>query len=194
MRDGDLGGFLRGRREATSPADVGLPVGSRRRTPGLRRAELATLAGISVDYLTRIEQGRDTRPSAQILAALAHAMRLTEDDMQHLRTLAAISSTPELCPRGRPLAQLVRPTTVTMLEALEPNPAFVLNRLADVLAWNAAYWRVAGALGILDGQRPNIVRYTFADPRARRASSSGRPLPTSRSATSRPERRAATRH
>jgi transcriptional regulator with XRE-family HTH domain len=74
--DIELGAFLRSRREATSPADVGLPIGPRRRTPGLRRAELATLAGISVDYLVRLEQGRDTNPSAQVVAALASALRL----------------------------------------------------------------------------------------------------------------------
>ena len=74
VMDHALGPFLRNRREAVSPSEVGLPTGKRRRTPGLRRAELATLAGISVDYLIRLEQGRDRRPSAQVLAALADAL------------------------------------------------------------------------------------------------------------------------
>ncbi|MYU15328.1 helix-turn-helix domain-containing protein, partial [Streptomyces sp. SID8361] len=70
MSDNELGLFLRSRREAVAPADVGLPTGPRRRTPGLRRAELATLAGVSVEYVTRLEQGRDRRPSAPVLSAL----------------------------------------------------------------------------------------------------------------------------
>ena len=91
VMDGELGRFLRSRRESVAPADVGLPNGPRRRTPGLRRAELATLAGISVDYLVRLEQSRDTHPSAQVLAALAGALQLDEDDLAHLRKLAAVS-------------------------------------------------------------------------------------------------------
>ncbi len=166
MMEGDLGRFLRSRREAVSPSTVGLPVGTRRRTPGLRRAELATLAGISVDYLVRLEQGRDRRPSAQVLAALADALRLDEEDRGHLRMLAAVSSGPELCPNGRPLARQVRPSVLAMLDALEPSAAFVVNRLTDVLAWNTAFERIARPVGMLDGDEPNLARFTFADPRA----------------------------
>ncbi len=166
MIDGDLGRFLRHRRESVTPAEVGLPTGSRRRTPGLRRAELATLAGISVDYLIRIEQGRDTHPSAQVLAALADALHLGETDRDHLRTLAAISNGRELCPSGRPLARHVRPSVTVMLDALEPSAAFVVNRLGDVLAWNPAFERIGGPLGVIDGDDPNLARFTFADPRA----------------------------
>jgi transcriptional regulator with XRE-family HTH domain len=107
--DGELGAFLRSRREAVNPADVGLPVGPRRRTPGLRRAELATLAGVSIDYLIRLEQGRDTHPSAQVLAALGEALRLGEDDLEHLRVLAVISHGTDLCPAARAAARTVRP-------------------------------------------------------------------------------------
>ncbi|HET9609851.1 MAG TPA: helix-turn-helix transcriptional regulator, partial [Acidimicrobiales bacterium] len=167
MREGELGQFLRSRREATSPASVGLPVGPRRRTPGLRRAELATLAGISVDYLVRLEQGRDRRPSAQVLMALADALRLGRDDRDHLRLLGTISLGPELCPALSATARSVRPTVQTMLDMLEPAPAFVLNRLSDLLAWTGGYERLAGPIGILDGDRPNLVRFTFADRRAR---------------------------
>ena len=164
--DGDLGRFLRHRRESVTPAEVGLPTGTRRRTPGLRRAELATLAGISVDYLVRLEQGRDTHPSAQVLAALADALHLDEDDRDHLRMLAAISNGRELCPSGRPLARQVRPTVTAMLDALEPSAAFVVNRLGDVLAWNSAFERIVGPVGVLDGDEPNLARFTFGDPRA----------------------------
>jgi transcriptional regulator with XRE-family HTH domain len=164
--DGELGRFLRDRRESVTPAEVGLPTGTRRRTPGLRRAELATLAGISVDYLVRLEQGRDTHPSAQVLAAIADALHLGEDDLTHLRTLAAISNGRELCPSGRPLARQVRSNVTAMLDALEPSAAFVLNRLSDVLAWNAAFERIVGPVGVLDGDDPNLTRFTFADPRS----------------------------
>jgi len=169
MREGELGQFLRSRREATSPAAVGLPVGPRRRTPGLRRAELATLAGISVDYLVRLEQGRDRRPSAQVLMALADALRLGRDDRDHLRLLGAISLGPELCPDLTAPARSVRATVRTMLHMLEPAPAFVLNRLSDLLAWTGGFERLAGPIGILDGDRPNLIRFTFADPRAQSA-------------------------
>jgi transcriptional regulator with XRE-family HTH domain len=166
MRDGDLGRFLRSRRESVTPAAVGLPNGPRRRTPGLRRAELATLAGISVDYLVRLEQGRDRHPSAQVLAAIADALRLDEEDRSHLRLLAAVSNGRELCPIDRPLARQVRQNVREVLDALEPRAAFVVNRLTDVLAWNPAFERIARPVGLLDGDEPNLVRYTFADTRA----------------------------
>lgn len=167
--DGELGSFLRSRREAVTPADVGLPQGPRRRTPGLRRAELATLAGVSVDYLIRIEQGRDNHPSSQVLAALAEALRLGEDDLDHLRQLAFVSNGTELCPHARAAARAVRPTVRAMLEQLEPAPAFVINHLTDLLAWTDGYDRLARPLGVLDGDEPNLAWFTFADERARAA-------------------------
>ncbi len=169
MIDGELGAFIRSRREATTPESVGLPSGPRRRTPGLRRAELATLAGVSVDYLIRIEQGRDTRPSAQVVAALADALHLGEDEMTHLRHLAMVGSGAELCPAERPPAIEVRPGVAALLAALEPTPAVVLNHLGDALAWTDGYDRVARPLGLLDGGPPNLLRYAFTDPRARTA-------------------------
>ena len=165
----ELGPFLRSRREAVSPADVGLPVGTRRRTPGLRRAELATIAGISVDYLVRLEQGRDRRPSAQVLAALADALGMGEADRDFLRRFSIVSTGRELCPNVPVPASAVRPNVQRMLDRLEPSPAFVLNRLSDVLAWNGAFERLAAPLGILDAARPNLTRYTFTDIRARAA-------------------------
>jgi transcriptional regulator with XRE-family HTH domain len=165
----ELGAYLRSRREAVSPTDVGLPAGRRRRTPGLRRAELATLAGISVDYLIRLEQGRDRNPSAQVLAALANVLRLDEDERDVLRRFAIHASGSELCPSLTPPARSVRATVQAVLDRLEPAPAFVLNHLADLLAWTDGYARLAAPLGILDGEVPNLVRYTFGDARSRTA-------------------------
>ncbi len=167
MMEGELGSFLRSRREAMSPAEVGLASSARRRTPGLRRAELATLAGVSVDYLIRLEQGRDIHPSTQVLGALAAALRLDDDDRDHLQALAVISNGTELCPQTTAVARAVRPTVQAMLDQLEPAPAFVLNHLADLLAWTEGYDRLARPLGILDGDEPNLVWFTFADDRAR---------------------------
>jgi transcriptional regulator with XRE-family HTH domain len=186
MIEGELGAFLRSRREAVTPAEVGLPGGARRRTPGLRRAELATLAGVSVDYLIRIEQGRDTHPSPQVLAALADALRLGEDDRNHLRQLSIISSGSELCPHARAAARAVRPTVHAVLEQLEPAPALVVNHLTDVLAWTAGYERLARPLGILDGDEPNLLWFTFTDERARAAYPTGTRSRISKSPTSTP--------
>jgi len=167
--DGELGAFLRSRREAMSPADAGLPQRTRRRTPGLRRAELATLAGVSVDYLIRLEQGRDTHPSAQVLASLAEVLRLDDDDLDYLRHLSAISNGTELCPQARATTRVVRPTIRAMLDQLEPAPAYVLNHLGDLLAWTEGYERLARPLGIFDTDEPNLLWFTFSDQRARAA-------------------------
>jgi transcriptional regulator with XRE-family HTH domain len=168
--DGELGSFLRTRREALSPADVGLPSGDRRRTPGLRRAEVATLADISVDYLIRLEQGRDSRPSTQVLAALARVLQLSPDDIDHLQQLAVISNGTELvCQQARSVARTVRPTVQTMLDNLDPAPAVVLNHLSDLLAWNTSYERLVQPLGLLDDPQPSLLHYMFGDPRAQEA-------------------------
>lgn len=169
MIDGELGAFLRSRREATSPESVGLRSGPRRRTPGLRRAELATLAGVSVDYLIRIEQGRDTNPSPQVVASLAHVLGLSEDEMAHLRHLVVASQSTELCPGHRAAAQQVRPTVQALLDRLDPTPAVVLNHLSDLLAWTDGYAALMGPLGVLEAPRPNLVAYTFTDDRAGQA-------------------------
>ena len=108
--------FLRARREQLQPGDVGLPDNGRRRTPGLRREEVATLAGVSIDYLVRLEQGRDTKPSPSVIAALADALRLDDEQRRQLYTLAMISQTSELCPAARPLARAVAPTVTALLE------------------------------------------------------------------------------
>ncbi|GGO23572.1 helix-turn-helix transcriptional regulator [Micromonospora parathelypteridis] len=168
MMDGELGAFLRSRREARRPAEVGLAEGPRRRTPGLRRAELATLAQVSVEYLTRLEQSRDTRPSPEILAALADALRLDSADREHLRQLASAQHARQLCSGDRPtVSRTVRPTVRAMLDALRDTPAYVLNRLGDVLAWNEPFDRLARPIGLLNGSRPNLTWFVLTDERAR---------------------------
>ncbi|WP_179816114.1 helix-turn-helix domain-containing protein [Allostreptomyces psammosilenae] len=161
--------FLRTRREAVSPAEVGLPTGSRRRTPGLRRAELATLAGVSVEYLTRLEQGRDRRPSARVLSTLADVLRLTIGERVHLYRLTKAAEGFS-CTGGTPFPlRSVRATVRALLAGLEPAPAVLLNRLGEVLAHTSGYQRLAGPLGLLDGEPPNLARFVFTDDRARAA-------------------------
>jgi transcriptional regulator with XRE-family HTH domain len=162
-----LAEFLRARRERLTPEDVGLPRNGRRRTPGLRREEVATLAGVSIDYLVRLEQGRDTNPSAAVVTSLADALRLSEEERAHLGHLVAATNTPELCPTTKPLTTTVRPPVAALLESLDPTPAFVIGPLKDVLAWNASWAALVRPLGMLDDQSPNLVRYTFLHPEAR---------------------------
>jgi transcriptional regulator with XRE-family HTH domain len=167
----ELSTFIRGRREAITPADVGLPAGSRRRTPGLRRTELAMLAGISVEYLTRIEQGRDHNPSPDVLGALADALLLTPDDRMYLLLAAKAASGAAFapCPGNRPPSREVRPTVQAILDRLEPAPAVLCNHAADILAHTVGYDLLARPLGILDGENPNLIRYLFTDIRAKQA-------------------------
>lgn len=167
MSSSELGSFIRRRREAITPPEVGLPTSGRRRTPGLRRAELATVAGVSVDYLIRIEQGRDTNPSAGVVLALADALRLDDEDRDHLKRLAAITGNAEFCPTHRPPATRVRPAIDALLGRLSSTPAMVVNGVADIIAWTPTFASLAGPVGILDGDPANLIRYTFADPRAR---------------------------
>ncbi|BCB90557.1 helix-turn-helix domain-containing protein [Phytohabitans suffuscus] len=164
----ELGEFLRGHREAVAPARVGLPDGPRRRTPGLRRAELATLAGVSVEYLTRLEQGRDRHPSPQVLGALAEALRLDVDQRFHLHLLAKPEGGPICAGRVTPASE-VRPTVRALLDRLEPAPAYVVNRLGSLIAHTEGFRRLAGPVGLLDGDPPSLHRFLFTDPRARAA-------------------------
>ncbi|TQS46584.1 helix-turn-helix domain-containing protein [Cryptosporangium phraense] len=160
----DLGEFLRRRREALPPEAVGLPTGSRRRTPGLRRGELATLAGVSVEYLARLEQGRDRHPSAQVLDALANALRLSTAERLDLRAIVKAADGVG-CLVVEPPETVVRPSVRLLLERLEPTPAVVVNRLTDVLAYTAAFRLVMEPLGLFDHR--NIARFVLGDPRAR---------------------------
>ncbi|WP_158853224.1 helix-turn-helix transcriptional regulator [Saccharothrix deserti] len=162
-----LGGFLRARREAITPSEVGFPTGTRRRTPGLRRGELAVLAGISVEYLTRLERGRDRHPSAQVLGALADALRLSSHERAHLHRLVKAGGG-VLCPAAT-APRPVRPTMLALLDRLEPTPAFVSDAQGDVLAETAGFRRLAAPVGLFDADRPNLARFVFGDARARTA-------------------------
>jgi transcriptional regulator with XRE-family HTH domain len=164
----DFAAFLRARRERVTPAEVGLPSGGRRRTPGLRREELAMLAGISVDYLVRLEQGRETSPSVGVVRSLASVLGLDGDETKHIWSLVARNEDPGMCPLAALADEPVDATTRALLDRMGATPAFVLGELTEVMAWNDAYERVMAATGVLDERPPNLVRYTFTDPRARR--------------------------
>lgn len=160
-----LGAFLRSRRERLTPAEVGLPAGGRRRTPGLRREELAVLADISVDYLVRLEQNRERRPSHSVVAALGRALRLNEDECAHLLRLAALEAMHEMCPT--PQLEPLSATTVTLLDRLETTPAVVVERSGDMTAWNHAFDVLMRPTGLIDVDPPNLVRYVFLASQAR---------------------------
>lgn len=166
MSNSELGAFLRARREALGPAEVGLPSGPRRRTPGLRRSELATLAGVSVEYLTRLEQGRDRHPSTEVLSALARALRLDFDTEVRLRMLSKTTDGPA-CTEVPPPGRIVRPSVAALLDRLESTPAVVLNRVSDLLAHTTPFGRLAEPTGLLGAAEPNLTRYVFTHPNAR---------------------------
>ncbi|WP_231641306.1 helix-turn-helix domain-containing protein [Nocardia sp. NRRL S-836] len=164
----DLGGFLRSRRERLTPDAAGIRPGlTHRRVPGLRREELAELAGVSVGYYTRLEQGVSTSASPAVLDALATALRLDPAEHDHLRLLAAPPrpATPR-ARRTRP-----RPEVRDLLAALTTTPAILLDHRADVLAWNPlGHALLAGHLdpGAPDQRvRPNLARMLFLDPHHR---------------------------
>lgn len=162
-----LADYLRARREHLQPADVGLPDRGRRRTPGLRREEVATLAGISVDYLVRLEQGRDTHPSASVLRALADALQVPETERIQVWKLAHISGHPELCPGQDAVLPLeVRHEVRTLLDHLHGVPAFVVDPVDHVLAANDAWRQLVEPLGLLEGEPPNRARHLFLHPSA----------------------------
>jgi transcriptional regulator with XRE-family HTH domain len=161
-----LGDFLRARRDSTGPGAVGLPAGARRRAPGLRRSELATLAGISVEYLVRIEQGRDRHPSPAVVNALAGALRLDAAEREHLRHLTKITGGTCVGARAQP-GRDVRPGARRLLDGFEPGIAVISNRLGDLLACTSGFEAIARLAGLLDGDRPNLTRFVFTDPRAR---------------------------
>lgn len=128
----ELAAFLRTRRERLAPGDVGLPDrGRQRRTPGLRREEVAELASVSVDYVVRLEQGRGLRPSADVLAALASALRLSEDERDYLFDLAG-----QRPANRRAKTELAEPLA-KLVHDLSPLPAMVINHRNDILGWNA---------------------------------------------------------
>lgn len=158
----ELGEFLRSRRARLRPEDVGLPdYGRHRRVPGLRREELAQLAGVSVAYYTRLEQGHGQNVSAEILDAIARALRLDGTERAHLSHLAGPR------PRKRrqaPRAERVRPELRTLLDAMDGVPAYLVGRRQDVIGWNGLAAAVFGDFGTLPAQERNLVRLVFLDP------------------------------
>ncbi|MEU3355244.1 helix-turn-helix transcriptional regulator [Streptomyces sp. NPDC037389] len=155
-----LGDFLRARRGRVAPEDVGLTGGGRRRVRGLRREELAQLAGISVDYYVRLEQGRATQPSPEVLDALARALGLDVAERKHLATLAGSGHGP--APKVR-----VSPLLRRLLEAAGSLPAFVTNHRLDVVAWNDLGSVLMGGLAEPGRRAPNEALYLFLDPASR---------------------------
>ncbi|ALC18970.1 helix-turn-helix transcriptional regulator [Streptomyces pristinaespiralis] len=163
MQRDQLADFLRHRREGIRPAEVGIPEGPRRRTTGLRREEVAMLAGMSVDYVVRLEQGRSSQPSTQLLGALARALRLSDDERDYLFHLAGHRPPP-----ADGVARLARAGLVRMLDLLGDTPALVLSDLGEILAQNrASVLLMGGDHTGLSGDRRYVVYRWFTDPAAR---------------------------
>jgi transcriptional regulator with XRE-family HTH domain len=159
----DLGAFLRSRRDSLTPADVGLPPGRSRRTPGLRREEIAMLAGVSVTWYTWLEQGRRINASIDVLEALARALRLDDAGRQHVLALATRSPSGPVDPVEHAPDALMR-----LIESMEPAPAYVLGPRWDFLAWNRAQSRLYPTIDRLEQADRNLLWVVFAEPNARR--------------------------
>ncbi|WP_329173755.1 helix-turn-helix transcriptional regulator [Streptomyces sp. NBC_01477] len=157
--DNTVGDFLQSRRARIQPEDVGLPPYGRRRVPGLRREEVAQLAGVSVDYYIRLEQGRGKNVSDAILDAVARVLRLDPTEHAHLRDLARPGRAAPAAPSGG-----VRPGVRLLLDNMADCPAMVIDHRMDVLAWNALGDAVHGFAG--DASRRNMPRRVFLDPEA----------------------------
>jgi transcriptional regulator with XRE-family HTH domain len=155
----ELGAFLRSRRERLRPQDVGLPPGPRRRTPGLRREEVAVLAHISTEYYVRLEQGRAPRPSSGVLAGIAGALRLTDAESDHLHLLAGTASS-----RTGRHRRDVRPSILALLERLPQTAAFVTSATFEVLAWNDLAAALMEDFARLAPADRNLARRAFLVP------------------------------
>lgn len=162
MDQKELAGFLRSRRERLQPGDVGVPAGARRRTPGLRRHEVAQLAGMSPDYYVRLEQARGPQPSPQMLTALARALRLTVDERNHLFHLAGHNAPPAFG-----ADEHVSPGLLRLLDALTELPAQVVSDLGVVLVQNRMAIALLGEQTIHTGPARSFTYRWFTDPAAR---------------------------
>ncbi|MFF1965709.1 helix-turn-helix transcriptional regulator [Streptomyces sp. NPDC058232] len=164
-RSRELADFLRTRRARITPDQAGLPVDGRaRRVPGLRRDEVARLAGVSTEYYTRLEQGRAHNPSSEVVEALASTLQLDPSEREHLTDLL---TRPAAARRASTAPQRVRPGLHLMLQTLDHVPAFVLGRRTDVLASNRLAREVLTDFDALPVPRRNLARYYLLDPEAR---------------------------
>lgn len=152
-----LSEFLRSRRARITPSDVGLPGNGRRRTPGLRREEVAQLAGVGVDWYTWLEQGRDIHASEQVLTSIARILRLDNAETRYLFRLAYGNE-------SVPPAEVVSPILQSMLDSLDATPATIMNRRWDTLAWNRAYCALMGDMGRIADADWNCLWYIFTNP------------------------------
>jgi transcriptional regulator with XRE-family HTH domain len=152
----ELAGFLRSRRERITPAEVGLPAGSRRRTPGLRREEVAQLAYMSTEYYTRLEQGRGPRPSREILGGLARALRLSDAERDHLHHLAGEPPAPPAGP-----SREVRQSILDLMRRLPRAAATVLSASFEVIAWNDLAAALMEDFSAVPRRERNLVRKVF---------------------------------
>ncbi|MFD9124202.1 helix-turn-helix transcriptional regulator [Kitasatospora sp. NPDC059571] len=159
----ELAAFLRSRRDRVRPADVGLPTGPRRRVPGLRREEVAQLAGLSADYYTELERGQGVQPSAQTLAALARALRLNGDERDHLFYLADRP----LPAASRGSSALAEPAMLGLLDRLATTPARIITDLHETLVQNDLGAALLGAPPAGRGPAASFVYRWFTDPAAR---------------------------
>ncbi|MGI5283823.1 helix-turn-helix transcriptional regulator [Nonomuraea polychroma] len=156
MDRAELAAVLRTARSRVKPADVGLPAGPRRQVPGLRREEVAQLAGLGVDYVIRLEQGRGPRPSPQVLSALARALRLSDDDRDTMFRLAGAAP-----PQAGRVPMLVRPSVLRLLDRMADLPALVLSAKSDVLAWNPLAAALLGDFSELPSRQRNLIWQRF---------------------------------
>lgn len=152
----ELGAFLRSRRERVTPSDVGLPAGRRRRTPGLRREEVAQLAYISTEYYTRLEQARAPRPSSEVLAGLSRALRLEDAERNYLHQLAGAAP---VRPVGPP--REVRQSILDLLDRLPDAAAIVLSATGEIIAWNALAAALMEDFSVRSRTERNLLRRAF---------------------------------
>jgi transcriptional regulator with XRE-family HTH domain len=159
VRRPELAAFLRSRRARLLPSEVGLPDGVRRRTPGLRRQEVAQLAGMSVDYYIRLEQARGPNPSRQVLSALSRALMLTRDEREYLFRIAGESPPPTVGP-----SREVTPGLRYLLDSLPETPAYIVDAKYDVLAWNELATHFISDLSTVAESDRNMIRWMFRQP------------------------------
>jgi transcriptional regulator with XRE-family HTH domain len=162
MEENPLAGLLRAWRDRVTPAAVGLPSGGHRRAPGLRREELAALAGLSVDYLTRLEQGRAEHPSAQVLASIARALRLSRDEREHLFRVAG-----QAAPGTGQVPSFLTPGIQRLLDRLVDVPVGVYDAAWNLLAWNPLWAALQGDASAHTGRDRNLIWRYFAGGPAR---------------------------